>query len=197
MTPQDIAAKAGRKIDEKILKDPPKEGQAEFVLDKINDFIRDIAKKKAPIAEATVAGGSWVDLPADFIKVYRDEEDNAIITKDGSDYCGTFEVRQIGMTTQIKFTDTGSYIIKYEQAPADITSLSASINMHPFLLDLGDIYLAWQYVLKENSSSTAGKYPVSAAQLEAEYNKEKSERFYILNNPTNEPKTIKNVYGGW
>lgn len=197
MTPQDIAAKAGRKIDEKILKDPPKEGQAEFVLDKVNDFIRDIAKKKAPIAEATVAGGSWVDLPADFIKVHRDEEDDAIITKDGNDYYGTFEVRQIGMSTQVKFADTGSYVIKYEQAPAEIVSLSATINMHPFLLDLGVIYLAWQYVLKENSSATAGKYPVSAAQLEAEYNKEKGERFYALNNPTNEPKTIKNVYGGW
>lgn len=197
MTPKLMAAKAGRMVDEKIITDTPKQIQVDFVLDKVNEFMKDIAKYKAPVADATVTGGSWVDLPTDFIKIYRDEDDNAIITKDGTDYCGTFEIRQIGMNTQIKFADSGSYVIKYEQAPAEITDIEANISMHPLLLGLGAIYLAWKYLAKESSGATAGEYPVTAKELEKQYYDEKASLFYALNNPSNEPKVIKNVYGGW
>lgn len=195
MTPKQLAYKAGRMIGERksMLADPPKIDQAEFVLETLSDFISDIANDIKPIAELTltVTANTWLDLPSDFIALYR-PSGSVIMTKDGQTYCGEFETRLIGFKTQIKFSQSGEYTIKYEQSPTTLSDLETDINMHPYLIDLGAIYLAWKYLIEEASEDTAG----TIIELQNRYLAERGKRLADVKNPSGEPHKIRDVYWG-
>lgn len=198
MTPQNIAEKAGRLIDDELLSTVPTTDETNFVLDILNEFQEDIAEAICPVGTSSnivVADvDTWYSLPTDFIRLYVDKL-NYTITKDAVKYTGSYEIRRRGEGYQIRFPQTGTYTVDYEKPPTTLTALNQSLTMHPLLQSTGAYYLASKYLsAQENATATFSDRILSPDELMQQYQAKKGKAILKLTNPSGQPEQVINVY---
>jgi hypothetical protein len=167
-----IASRAGRSIDESV-------DEQGFIVDTLNEFQEDIAEKLFPVGTVTInaVANTWYDLPDGLIKLYIDEDGSYGITKDGVTV-PLFEFRERYPKCQIKFRETGAYEVVYERTPTELTALTDSPDMHPYLHSLGVLFLASRYKSMDDDENA------DAQRLMQEYEVKKRQRIAKLKNPS-------------
>jgi hypothetical protein len=163
---QKISNRAGRMIDESLDDD--------FAIDTLNEFQDDIADTFPPVGTTTInaTANTWYDLPTDCIGIYEDK-DGAYCLKSGEQVLA-FEFRNIYPVRQVMFYEDGTYTLKYDKTPTEITKITDTPDMHPYLQSLGALFLASRYKSMDDGENQ------DAQRLMQEYELRKKKRFARL-----------------
>ncbi len=174
MTAQELANKANTLHDVDI--DDPL-----FIKEATNDFQDDLANKTRLLVDLslTVTADTWTDLPTNFIGVETVE----LNSEEYYDY----EIKDT-IPRKIRFPEAGTYLLTYSRTPNKITDINTSqVDAHPYLIGLGDLFLAYKYKLKDNE-----KYPERGMLLKQEYEQERDKR--VLELRTNKIRSVRAIY---